>query len=128
MALPDILSRYGIVLAETPPTTAQAVSPSDHSQPPSSREAPTVAASPSTAPLTPELRSARSTFLTQCSQCHGTDAQGTPVAANLKVFKGSEDDFLRIVREGRPGTAMTPWKGLIPDEDIRNIARYIKGL
>ena len=120
-ALPDILSRYGIVLAQTEPPMAQAKPPT---APPDSP----AAASPPTAPLTPELRAARSTFLTQCSQCHGTDGRGTPVAANLRAFKGSEDDFLRVVREGRAGTAMTPWKGLIPDDDIRNIARFIKGL
>jgi len=99
--LPDILSRYGLVLAQ---------------------------AGPSTGALSAEMRSARSTYLTQCSQCHGTDAKGTPVAANLQTFKGTEDDFLRIVRNGRPGTAMTPWRGLIADDEIRNIARYVKGL
>jgi len=98
----DILSRYGILLAQAGPAPVPA--------------------------LNPEMRAARSTYLTQCSQCHGTDANGTPVAANLRAFKGTEEDFLRIVRNGRAGTAMTPWKGLIPDEDIVNIARYIKGL
>ena len=97
----DILSRYGLVLAQ---------------------------AGPSTGALSAEMRSARSTYLTQCSQCHGTDAKGTPVAANLQIFKGTEDDFLRLVRNGRPGTAMTPWRGIIADDDIRNIARYVKGL
>lgn len=99
--LPAILARYGIG-PEPRPTAAPA--------------------------LSRELRLARSTFLTQCSQCHGVDAKGTPVAANLRGFKGSEEDFLRIVRNGRPGTAMTPWKGLIDDDDIRAIARYVKHL
>jgi ABC-type amino acid transport substrate-binding protein len=99
--LPEILARYGI--AQAPPSAPAA--------PPSA-----------------ELRVGRSTFLTQCSQCHGTDAKGTPAAANLQAFKGSEDDFLRVVRNGRPGTAMTPWKGIVSDEDIRAIARYIKQL
>ena len=80
------------------------------------------------APLGPELRTAWSTYLTQCSQCHGTDANGTAAAANLRAFKGSEDDFLRIVRNGRAGTGMTPWKGLISDEEVRNMLRYIKQL
>ena len=97
--LPDILARYGLTLAQA------------------AREA---------APLSPELRAARSTYLTQCSQCHGSDAKGSAATANLQAFKGTEDDFLRIVQNGRPGTAMTPWKGIISDEDIRNIARYIK--
>jgi mxaJ protein len=97
--VPDILARYGLVLAQN-----------------------------AAAPLSPEQREARSTYLTQCSQCHGPDASGTGTAANLRAFKGTEEDFLRIVRNGRPGTAMTPWKGLIADEDIRAIARYVKQL
>ena len=99
--LPAILARYGITLAQARPPGAT---------------------------LSPELRAARSTFLTQCSQCHGTDAKGTPAASNLQAFKGSEADFVRVVQTGRPGTGMTPWKGLISEEDIRAIARYIKQL
>jgi polar amino acid transport system substrate-binding protein len=99
--IPDILARYGVTLAQ---------------------------GTSENAPSSLELRGARSTYLTQCSQCHGTDARGTPAAANLLAFKGSEDDFLRIVQTGRPGTGMTPWKGVIPDDDIRGIARYIKQL
>jgi polar amino acid transport system substrate-binding protein len=99
--LPGILGRYGVTLVQ---------------------------ASPPAAPLSTELRAARSTFLTQCSQCHGTDAKGTPAASNLQAFKGSEADFVRTVQNGRPGTGMTPWKGLISEEDIRAIARYIKQL
>jgi polar amino acid transport system substrate-binding protein len=97
--LPEILTRYGLTLAQAAPATETA-----------------------------ELRAAKSTYLTQCSQCHGVDGTGTPFAANLRTFKGSEADFLRIVRNGRPGTAMTPWKGLISDEDIVDIGRYIKAL
>jgi len=111
MTLGEMLSRYG--LRPPPPRLAQAPAP----------------AAPSATPaLSAELREARSTYLTQCSQCHGTDAKGTPLAANLQAFKGSEDDFLRVVRNGRPGTAMVPWKGLISDEDIRGIARYLRQL
>jgi polar amino acid transport system substrate-binding protein len=99
--LRDILSRYGLALAQ---------------------------ASAALPPLSPELRAARSTYLSQCSQCHGSDAKGTPAAANLRTFKGTEADFLRVVLNGRPGTAMTPWKGLIAEDDIRSIARYVKHL
>ena len=99
--LPAITQRYGLDLAQ---------------------------AGTNAAPLTAELRSARSTYLTQCSQCHGTDAKGSPAAASLQEFKGTEDDFVRVVQKGRPGTAMTPWKGLISDDEIRNIARFVKQL
>ena len=85
-------------------------------------------AGPEAPPFTAELRSARSTYMTQCSQCHGIDAKGSPAAASLLGFKGTEDDFLRVVQKGRPGTAMTPWKGLISDDEIRNIARFVKQL
>ena len=97
--LPETLGRYGITLAQ---------------------------ASPEAAPLSSELRAARVTYLTQCSQCHGTDAKGTATAADLRAFKGTEAEFVRVVQNGRPGTGMTPWKGIISDEDIRYIARYIK--
>jgi len=99
--LPEILGRYGMTLVQAPV------------------DAPA---------LSPELRVGKSTYLTQCSQCHGPDAKGTPVAANLRTFKGSEADFVRVVQTGRPGTAMTPWKGLISEDDIRSILRYVKQL
>lgn len=103
--LPDILARYGIGAVRT------------------------AAAAAAPAPLSQELRFARSTYLTQCSQCHGPDGKGTALpSTNLQAFKGSEDDFLRVVRNGRTGTPMVPWKGLIPDEDIRLIASYLKQL
>src|SRR5438034_10926462 len=85
-------------------------------------------ATPTTAPLRSQLPATRSPHLTQCSQCHGTDAKGTAAAANLRAFKGTEADFVRTVENGRPGTGMTPWKGLMSDEEIRAIARYIKQL
>jgi ABC-type amino acid transport substrate-binding protein len=99
--LPEIFGRYGMMLAQAPVDTAA---------------------------LSPELRAGKSTYLTQCSQCHGIDAKGTPVAANLRAFKGTEADFLRVVQNGRPGTAMTPWKGLISEDDIRSVLRYVKQL
>ena len=76
--------------------------------------------------MAPELRAARSTYLTQCSQCHGTDANGTAAAANLRAFKGTEDDFLRITRNGRAGTGMTPWKGLISDGAVAGHAAAVE--
>jgi ABC-type amino acid transport substrate-binding protein len=109
--LPEILARYGI--AQAPSATPALPAPSS---------------APPAATASPELRVGRSTYLTQCSQCHGIDAKGTPAAANLQAFKGSEDDFLKVVRNGRPGTAMTPWKGIVSDDDIRAIARYVKQL
>ncbi len=100
--IPAILARYGM--------TAMPIAAAQPGQP---------------APLTPELRAARSTYLTQCSQCHGVDANGSAAAPNLRLFKGTEADFVTKVLIGRAGTAMTPWKGLISEEEIRHIARYV---
>lgn len=115
--IPDILARYGISATSAAPASPAAANPGATSP-----------AVPPPPPLSPEMRAARSTYISQCSQCHGADARGTPLAHNLQAFKGDEAAFLKIVQTGRPGTAMTPWKGLVPDEDIRAIYRYVKSL
>lgn len=120
--IPAILARYGLA-----PTVEVAASPAPASAaaPASSTGESSAASTP--APLTPELRAARSTYLTQCSQCHGVDAKGSAAAPSLQPFKGTESDFVRkVLTGGRPGTAMIPWKGLISEDEARNIARYVE--
>lgn len=78
--------------------------------------------------LPPDLREGRSMFFTSCSECHGVDAKGTPMAANLVTFKGTDEDFVKIVQKGRAGTAMLPWKGILSEDEIGKIRAYIKSL
>jgi len=78
--------------------------------------------------LPPDLREGRSMFFTSCSECHGVDAKGTPMAANLVAFKGTDEDFVKIVQKGRAGTAMLPWKGILSEDEIGKIRAYIKSL
>jgi polar amino acid transport system substrate-binding protein len=118
--IPAILARYGLT-----PTVAAAASPAPAVAAASAAGEGGAASTP--APLTAELRAARSTYLTQCSQCHGVDAKGSAAAPSLQPFKGTEADFVRkVLTGGRPGTAMIPWKGLISEDEIRNIARYVE--
>ncbi len=50
------------------------------------------------------------------------------VHATIYQVLGIDPKLQLLDHSGRPGTGMTPWKGLISDEDILNIARYIKRL
>jgi ABC-type amino acid transport substrate-binding protein len=63
-----------------------------------------------------------------CAECHGLNAQGGALAPSLTAFKGTDDDFVRTVLNGRPGTGMPPFKGLVSEEDIRQIRAYIQTL
>jgi cytochrome c55X len=63
-----------------------------------------------------------------CVECHGLNAKGSTLAKDLTSFKDTDEAFVKIVLNGRPGTAMAPFKGLLTEEDIRQIRVYIKGL
>src|SRR5262249_24826233 len=63
-----------------------------------------------------------------CAECHGLDAKGSAIAKDLTSFKDTDEAFVEIVLNGRPGTAMAPFKGLLSEEDIRQIRAYVKTL
>ena len=83
----------------------------------------------------------------RCAECHGSAGKGDGPASALLfprprdftsgTYKirttetGSvptDDDLIRSVRDGLPGSAMTGWKGIIPDADIVDVVRYIKSV
>ena len=68
-------------------------------------------------------------FLTQdCGSCHGLTLKGglgkplTPAA--LAAF--SDEDLLATILDGRPGTAMPPWRGVIDEADARYLVRLLR--
>jgi cytochrome c55X len=63
-----------------------------------------------------------------CAECHGLKAQGGALAPSLTAFKGTDDDFVRTILNGRSGTGMPPFKGLLSEEEIRQIRAYISTL
>jgi mono/diheme cytochrome c family protein len=77
-------------------------------------------------------------FQTNCQMCHGTQGHGDgpagqslePKPKNLAVLQKSVGDdylFWRI-NEGKPGTSMVAWKGILTEEQIWQIVSFIRTL
>ena len=70
-----------------------------------------------------------------CANCHGSKGKGdgpvgqalVPPAADLTTTKKKSDpDLLDAIQNGKPGTAMPPWKGDLSAQDIQDVLSYIK--
>ena len=80
-----------------------------------------------------------------CSECHGLDGDGNGSAAgymlprprdftlalyNIRTTASGElptdDDLLRAINMGAPGTAMPPWEDVLTDEEKGALVQYIK--
>lgn len=77
-------------------------------------------------------------FHTNCSTCHGPEGHGDgpagqslePKPRNLAHIQAvADDDFLFWrIREGKPGTSMVAWKGILTDEQIWQTISFIRTL
>lgn len=77
-------------------------------------------------------------FQTNCEMCHGAQGHGDGLAGgsldpkpkDLAVLQESAgDDFLFWrIREGKPGTSMVAWKGILTDEQIWHTVSFIRSL
>jgi mono/diheme cytochrome c family protein len=77
-------------------------------------------------------------FRTNCATCHGPQGHGDgpagqslePKPKNLaKIQAVAGDDFLFWrIREGKPGTSMVAWKGILTDEQIWQTVSFIRTL
>ena len=71
-------------------------------------------------------------FAQRCASCHGADGKGTTAmgkklgAKDLTSVKGSEDQIVADITNGKP-PKMTPFKDKLSAEQIRAVAKYIKG-
>jgi mono/diheme cytochrome c family protein len=92
-----------------------------------------------TNPLGPEAASrGAEVFHTNCETCHGPQGQGDgpagqaldPKPRNLaKLQATAGDDFLFWrIREGKPGTSMVAWKGILTDDQIWQTISFIRTL
>lgn len=92
-----------------------------------------------TNPLGTEAASAGAeAFRTNCAMCHGPQGHGDgpagqsldPKPRNLASIQAAAgDDFLFWrIREGKPGTSMVAWKGILTDEQIWQIVSFIRTL
>lgn len=77
-------------------------------------------------------------FRVNCETCHGPQGMGDGPAGQAldpkprdlsKLQEQVEDDYLfwRIA-EGKPGTSMVAWKGILTDEQIWQAVAYIRTL
>lgn len=79
---------------------------------------------------------ARTLFVDNCSQCHGTSGQGDgPVAgslaprpANFRLKQGNPDYLNAVLRDGIPGTAMPPWKDVLTEQQRHSLVDYLRTL
>jgi mono/diheme cytochrome c family protein len=77
-------------------------------------------------------------FKTNCQACHGSEGHGDgpagqsldPRPRNLaEIQSEAADDFLFWrIREGKPGTSMVAWKGILTDEQIWQTVSFIRTL
>lgn len=77
-------------------------------------------------------------FQTNCATCHGPQGHGDgpaggsldPKPKNLAILQESAgDDFLFWrIREGKPGTSMVAWKGVLSEEQIWQTVSFIRTL
>ena len=77
-------------------------------------------------------------FKANCELCHGPQGHGDGIAgqslepkpknlANLQATVGDDFLFWRI-HEGKPGTAMVAWNGILTDEQIWQTVAFIRTL
>lgn len=94
-------------------------------------------------PQDPLLARGREIFLSQCAICHGNEGDGQGQFAYLMnprprdftqgKFKlsttanqiPSDEDLLRTISRGMPGSAMPPWAHL-PASDLRALVRHVR--
>lgn len=77
-------------------------------------------------------------FKTNCEMCHGPQGHGDgpagqsldPKPKNLGVLqKSAGDDYLFWrIHDGKPGTSMVAWKGILTDEQIWQVVSFIRTL
>ena len=105
------------------------------------------AAGPSVAQLDTGSRAAE-IYARRCQGCHGADGDGLGPAAErlnppprdftlgMYKFKSSgfedflpnDEDLLRMIRDGMPGTAMPAWGDVLSNQDMADLVAYIKTL
>lgn len=71
-------------------------------------------------------------FLTYCSQCHGSDARGSKGFPNLTdndwLFGGDPETIKTTILHGRHGVMPPMGAALGSDNDVENVANYVRSL
>lgn len=79
-------------------------------------------------------------YVLHCAVCHGEDGRAdTPVGRLLKprprnfadpieMARLTVDRIYRAIKEGKPGTAMAPWKQVLTETEIGDVIDYVHDL
>jgi cytochrome c55X len=83
------------------------------------------------APVPPPARQEQLRALVRddCGSCHGMTRKGglgAPLTAEALAEIGDEA-LVATILDGRPGTPMPPWRGMLSDGDARWIVHHLKG-
>ncbi len=69
-------------------------------------------------------------YETNCVACHGVNRQGMPNLGPALTPKGlttlSDTEIKATILNGRPNTAMPPWKDILNSEEIDALLQLIK--
>src|SRR5215831_6235152 len=69
-------------------------------------------------------------YFTWCVQCHGVKANGESrfgkYAGDLTKFWRGYKEFVQIVKNGRPGRQMPPWREVLDDENVSKIGAFLE--
>jgi mono/diheme cytochrome c family protein len=88
--------------------------------------APGVVTAQTKAPTVKEL------YGSMCQACHGPDGK-SPIKdmsfVGRKWKHGTKTaDMIKVITDGVPGTAMLPFEGRLTEQQIRDLARYVRSL
>ncbi|MBF0158547.1 MAG: cytochrome c [Magnetococcales bacterium] len=67
-------------------------------------------------------------LLHDCGSCHGLTMKGglgPPLTADVLLSR-SDDDLAMTIADGRPGTAMPPWRPLLDSHEIRWLIQQLR--
>lgn len=70
-------------------------------------------------------------YATNCVACHQTNGQGMPptfpaLAGNEATVLAEKEGQIQVILNGRPGTAMAPFRDLLNDVEIAALATYTR--
>ncbi|HFD39487.1 MAG TPA: c-type cytochrome [Anaerolineae bacterium] len=91
---------------------------------------PAVAVPTPSGPLEPgDPERGQAIFVEKCASCHNADAKGGTLGPSLvrPEIAAQDDDFFReTITQGRPGTAMPTWGGVLSAQDIEDVIAWLR--
>jgi mono/diheme cytochrome c family protein len=81
----------------------------------------------------PQVRAGQAVFSQHCQSCHGVTAQGLNglgVALEPSAFveSATHADLVAVVRGGRTGTLMAGFNGVLTDQQLNDVAVFLREL